>query len=203
MSNNNSQRPGAAMMEMARSAGMMGASSAKGLLSQVGVRAPVAADNDDSNGANHEPGLGDADEKARRKATREYIALQDKVRAAEKAIAEAPDDEADGRCSLSPVRCSGRGRAATLTAGRPGRKRKKPMASRYCLLNTFPNGGAPFGEVFTADTLGHAQALAQAVATLYQKSLRLAVLDGAPPYTTYDPAASGSALGNAPTGIGF
>ena len=97
MSNNNSQRPGAAMMEMARSAGMMGASSAKGLLSQVGVRAPVAADNDDSNGANHEPGLGDADEKARRKATREYIALQDKVRAAEKAIAEAPDDEAELR----------------------------------------------------------------------------------------------------------
>ena len=74
--------------------------------------------------------------------------------------------------------------------------------ARYNLVNTYPNGGGSVSPTFTADTLAHAQAVAQAWATLFQKSCLLAVLDTYPPYTQYDPAAAGSALGNSPTGIG-
>ncbi|HEY6460545.1 MAG TPA: hypothetical protein VIY73_10360 [Polyangiaceae bacterium] len=57
---------------------------------------------------------------------------------------------------------------------------------------------------FTADTLAHAQSLAQILATLLQRSVWLvggATTSGAP--VLYTPATAGSALGSAPTGIAF
>ena len=60
--------------------------------------------------------------------------------------------------------------------------------------------------VFQADTTPHAQALAQAAATLWQRTVYLvcvgpATAYTAPPFAATTAAAAGSALGSAPTGI--
>ena len=56
---------------------------------------------------------------------------------------------------------------------------------------------------FTADTLAHAQTVAQVVATLLQRTVYLCgISSSGPPFTAYTPAAPGTALGTS-TGISF
>lgn len=56
---------------------------------------------------------------------------------------------------------------------------------------------------FVADTLAHAQTSAQQISTILQRTVYLAGVGVAGPYTAYTPGASGSALGSQATGISF
>lgn len=75
------------------------------------------------------------------------------------------------------------------------------MTPNTYALTLDPAGTNQFCDPFTADTLGHAQTLAQSVATLFGRTLYLVPLNGGTePFTAYTAGSQGSTVPS-PTGI--
>lgn len=75
------------------------------------------------------------------------------------------------------------------------------MQANTYSLTLDPGGTNLFCDPFTADTLTHAQALAQSVSTLFARTLYLVPLDGGTePYGAFTPGSQGGTV-SSPTGI--
>lgn len=73
----------------------------------------------------------------------------------------------------------------------------------YLLFDGPSVGGEMVCPPFQADTLAHAQAAQQAIATVLQRSVLLVPAGTLGPYTTVAPGAANSTINNAGLGISF